>query len=1503
MHLYGMTILRTDIERALDELISQEEGMRFQGLAVVLGKMRWPELIARERKKDFGLDAYAPGTITPERVGKGLAASITPKLKKISEDARTAKSNFPDLGKLIFVTPGKVGNADRKRWEAEIRKDYDLELHIIEREEIIVQMMMPENAALRASSLHLNIDAEPQITDLIERIRRAADAVTRTWVAKTKGAPLIELTAVQLDSDGKESAHVMSLHQIEQALTQSRRIVLEGPAGRGKTTTLIQLAQRPRASGTTFIVELPTWIYSRRGILEYISGMPAFQAENLTAANLAQVQQTEPFLFLLNGWNEIAESNSAQAKTALQELERDFPSAGIIVATRKHHLTPPLPGAIRLTLSRLNRSQRGAYLATRLGAKSFELRARIDIDPSLEGLTRTPFILSEVASLFEAGAEIPSTKIGIIEQVLRLHERRDEHQNELQSAPIFGRQSDYLKALAAKMTKHGAVALSENNARAIVSSVVRELAGSGQIEATGAPGVLGTLTAHHVLERIDYPETAYQFEHQQLQEYYAALDLRTELLASPEDDADANARLTALYVNDPAWAEPLRMIAETFSNQTGKDEDDKRNARAGRMLVKMALAVDPVFASELVQLCGARIWNELRTMMGARLRTLMTIHDGSFRQYAIAAMLATGADDFSDVIVPLLSGQNQQTRLHTYRLWPDIHVSSFGANWPELVRTWSDDARSDFVSELLHHRADDEIASFAAEDKCVEVKKAAFSGLMWSGAEDALTRVLNSMDVQTFQNVVCENFDYVPVSFRARAIAAAWNFINTNTADKPARLQAAIDLIRLGESGLDDVVKDALSALPNDFIRFPNSYYTKPSVEYLHQVDPDWLSEWITIKAAEGILHPYKSWSPFVTKVPDGLVEKYLRSIETGKLNEGRHCGAIDIVSAHADAKIAARVFAKLCEQGRKIHAEEPELEREIRRQLENLFRSLPGDLAVAGILSSITNGDPIDISVVTRLMSRVARSDMEPLHILNEGLRERIQNYLRSSIDVVLYLDDFSGEEKANLVSAIAQVGTPEDMSALLRIVYADVERIRRGRAARAIGDRGPIGNGGAMSYSTWHVSAIIQLDPVGAEQVLIALLLEPEYRSAAAAGIARDYLPERSLGRSTRYDLVWAARLGNTPASGDDQKRLRFAAALTAEIERLRETTQDGKPAAGLINLAKTLAAVDGRGSTAVVLDLIAAPDQWNQYTCLDTIDYLFVAGVILPATTVFSLVDSVIGRTDKWMQESDKFLLLRTLMLCPFVDDPAAGIEKVREVLDKRQFSSHELRDLVTALGESQSDAAVDLLYELALNAKTFEQCEDCFINAFAKLNSPHARELLMGFVDTDIRGLPMTRRTYREDIPIARLTELAQRHPEAATRLRELCNLDLPELNRHVLSKVMASIGTADALDANLNLIDDAKSPQVPQGIWEQLESLFVEKRPYGSSPNFFTEHARASNEPRARLFKMSLEDTKRRKSTLSLLGQIEEWRLEYGRPTDESRHPDLNSGLDWPPTDS
>ena len=194
---------------------------------------------------------------------------------------------------------------------------------------------------------------------------------------------------------------------------------------------------------------------------------------------------------------------------------------------------------------------------------------------------------------------------------------------------------------------------------------------------------------------------------------------------------------------------------------------------------------------------------------------------------------------------------------------------------------------------------------------------------------------------------------------------------------------------------------------------------------------------------------------------------------------------------------------------------------------------------------------------------------------------------------------------------------------------------------------------------------------------------------------------------------------------------------------------------------------------------------------------------------------------------MSDSDRSLLCHALALCPFVDDPSAGIAKMRDVIGERRLRRYELCELITALVGSRSDAAA---------------------------------------------------------------------------RLRELCERDLPEFNRHILSRAMGGFITLEAVVANLNLIDDAKPSPVPRGVWDQLNGAFVERRPDRQDPNVFMIDGRASNELRTRLFRMVLEDCKRRNSAFMLLGQIEVWRLEYGRPTDEPRHPDLASGQPWPPMD-
>lgn len=235
-----------------------------------------------------------------------------------------------------------------------------------------------------------------------------------------------------------------------------------------------------------------------------------------------------------------------------------------------------------------------------------------------------------------------------------------------------------------------------------------------------------------------------------------------------------------------------------------------------------------------------------------------------------------------------------------------------------------------------------------------------------------------------------------------------------------------------------------------------------------------------------------------------------------------------------------------------------------------------------------------------------------------------------------------------------------------------------------------------------------------------------------------------------------------------------------------------------------------------------------------------------------------------------------------------------------LSELRVYAHELRGVLEALGHCRCDNALPFLLELGSDKTRAEQLGDAWINAVAALDTPDARNLLLSFVDPKLTGPPADVTFSRDHSLVARLVDLALRDKAIEQRLLQLCEAELPSAKRDLLAKVVGQLGTLEAVTAGLNLIDDAAATKVPYEIWKQLEDAFVERRPHGESQNTFTLEPRSSNAIRAKLLEMATMDEKRRKSALKLLAQIEEWRLEYGRPAGEPRHPAIDSGEPWPP---
>ncbi len=1497
-------ILRSDIVRALDELVSHEEAMKFQSLAVILGQQRWPELVAGERRWDLGRDAYVPARLAPDGKGKALAASITPTLAKLKADAAEISKHVDDVTLLIFVTPAPVSNHTIEGWAAEIRTGYGYELLVIPREEIISALLKPQNAPLCRSLLGIPVPVEPSIADLLERARRACQAEAAAWAAHPRmaGKPRIAMRAARLNDRGAETTEVVDVPTLRSLLTQGRRLILEAPAGRGKTTTLIELATLPYGTDaveSSFLVDFPTWVRSRQSILVFLANTRAFLTQRITATDLATLCQEVRCSFLLNGWNEVPERYSEDAVDALRDLERTFPGAGIVIATRTHHITPPLPGASRFKLLALTRAQRRTYLNAALEQGAGSLAEHFERDETVDELTRTPFILAEVVTLFRSGTPIPRTKAGVLSAVMTLMEAADEHCASLQGPPLGGRAREFLMSLALTMTARGAVTLDESDARSVVASVGITLRDTGQVAALPEPAsVLGTLTAHHVLERAEHPSLSFRFEHQQFQEFFAAAQLRREIVRILPTDIAAQRRFVSDYLNWPIWEESVSMVAEELAVPGAAAPEA---LRVGRLLIEGAATVDLIFAATLARRSGETVWQAVRESVGARLRSSYRIDDPHYSRCALAAMLASGAPDFIDVLLPLLTHPDGDVRLRTYREG-EFRISSLGADWRRTVDQWTEECRVDFVAHTPVDIAED----FALSDPSGAVRLAALDRLEWLGADASAACAVERSAPAAFEDILRRRRGFaIPASLHSRAREAYRDMLRE--VDEPVqRLNLLMEAAVVGDTEAIPAMQEALARLPLGPMAESAAQVVHAALTEIRRGDTEWANDWVAGRIIDG--GPWKSeWMALVTSVAPTRRDDLLRAIASGR-GSGAYA-ARDLVSQTADSDFAAQAFRLLCEL-RRAQAT-GQARPETAWNILDLLRHIPPRVAAAGIASCLSS--TLAAGEHTAVVDIFEGSFATEGHLrddLNSDDRQKLRAYLKGGIESVMQEDDFFGALKMNLAAALGRIGDAEDMPELWRLIQADLLRERSGRAARLAGERSSRAEGGVARCTNWYVGAVATLDPARADDILMSLLWEPEYEDDAAAGLVRLVVQERSatagLSRKVNYEAVWKARAGADAEALEQERRARYASELKRRIAALRdERAASPTPDAyngRLKQLAARIAALDGVASTTLVLELMALPGKFDEWVRITALEVLLVRGAHLPLDQVLPVVQPVIDHATGRARNDDQArgILKRCLCLLPFVDPPDGGIARVQELLASVPLHGYELAPLIRALGHSRCPGALAVLLEMATRAAdSLSTFAVDWLDALVALGTTDSQRILLGAINPgrnpDIQALLGP----AGQVPLAMsIAKIIRERPDEKERVLQLCDQRPRTAQRALLATVIAALGERDVVLRGLNLIRDDAEHRVPTGIWQAVQNAAIERRPLGA--NTYNLLPASAHDIRRRLLDMAMNDHERRQAAVALLGQIEEWRLDYGRPSGEPRHPDIDSGLPWPP---
>ena len=350
--------------------------------------------------------------------------------------------------------------------------------------------------------------------------------------------------------------------------------------------------------------------------------------------------------------------------------------------------------------------------------------------------------------------------------------------------------------------------------------------------------------------------------------------------------------------------------------------------------------------------------------------------------------------------------------------------------------------------------------------------------------------------------------------------------------------------------------------------------------------------------------------------------------------------------------------------------------------------------------------------------------------------------------------------------------------------------------------------------------------------------------------------------------YALIWNARDGQTPARFFEDSRRRSATALKSRITALQEErATSGQPdryTYKLQDLAVVLAALDGRDSADFILEIVALPTRSGGWRRVEALEALIFSGVNVPAEAALGIVNSLIeqvGATGFYSDNQELWLLKSGLCLLPFVDIPAIGIARIREVVLQSRFPRHEMPDILSALGYSRSPDALALLREIAgSDATGIQLMVRPWIDALlANLGGPDSRELLLAFVEPGDNSFSPQLRLENHDAELlaSKIANMARSEKDVEQQILRLSNQALATQQRQLLLKIIAALGTPDAILAGLLVMNDRSDPPIPYELWKAFEHLFLEHRAYGTSGNAYTIVSRSSNEVRKRLFELVL----------------------------------------------
>jgi hypothetical protein len=261
----------------------------------------------------------------------------------------------------------------------------------------------------------------PQLEPITRAARKAASRDAQAWRDALQISALSP-EFVPLDPIGYEgdppspvAGTTFALGGIEAMLRQHRGLAVQGVPGAGKTQSLVQIATHLLESSelVPIVRRLPRLALGGQPILDGIASDP-FHTIGRDA--LALLARSGRLVLLLDGWNELGQTQRDWAWEALGELRRLYPNVLLVLTTRTGTVRP-YGAEMRLELAAFDRDRQFAAAELQHGSDGRQLLIRARAQAKLRPLLRIPLFLTAILAQARGGT-LPTDRESAIRQLI-----------------------------------------------------------------------------------------------------------------------------------------------------------------------------------------------------------------------------------------------------------------------------------------------------------------------------------------------------------------------------------------------------------------------------------------------------------------------------------------------------------------------------------------------------------------------------------------------------------------------------------------------------------------------------------------------------------------------------------------------------------------------------------------------------------------------------------------------------------------------------------------------------------------------------------------------------------------------------------------------------------------------------------------------------------------------------------------------------------------------------